>query len=320
MTGLQIFSAMCFLFAVLHTFSTKYFEAWSQLHKKSRYSGILHLLGEVEVVFGLWAMIFIIGYFMLMGKEPTLEYIESRVFTEPMFVFVIMVIAGSRPILYFVNALVNNLAKLLPIPHTVGLYFLSLSFLPLLGSFITEPAAMTLAALILAKRYFSYGLSERLKYFTIAVLFVNVSIGGAMTAYAAPPVLMVANKWQWDFTYMLQHFAWRAALAVILNAAWISFFVRKELMALSKKEERLKINRSKETDKIHPSIVMISLLFLSGVVVFSHHIVVFCGLFLFFLGFTEAFRSAFGKKLILREGLLVAFFLDARHHRHPSEN
>ena len=48
--------------------------------------------------------------------------------------------------------------------------------------------------------------------------------------------------------------------------------------------------------------------FLVGVVVFAHHPVVFMGLFLFFLGYTTAY-ARHQSPLILREGLLVAFFL-----------
>lgn len=308
MSGIQIFAACCFGLAILHTFATKYFEALSKVHKSKPYSGILHLLGEIEIVFGFWAMVFIVGHFFVMGKEPTIEYLESRVFIEPMFVFVIMIIAGSRPILYFAKKLVNFIAKLLPMPSSIGLYFVSLFFLPLMGSFITEPAAMTLAALILSERYFSHGLSDKLKYLTIAVLFVNVSIGGAMTAYAAPPVLMVAGKWNWDFTYMLEHFAWRAALAVFVNALLISVIYRKELITVALREKSAQ-SELIDDDKTHFGIVLTALLFLFGVVFFSHHPSIFMGLFLFFLGFTEAFRTAFGKRLILREGLLVAFFL-----------
>lgn len=308
MAGIQIFAACCFGLAILHTFSTKFFDTLSKKEQYSSYSGILHLLGEIEIVFGLWAMIFILGHLVVMGKQPTIDYLESRDFTEPMFVFVIMIIAGSQPILYFANKLVNVFAKLLPVSPSIGFYFLSLAFLPLMGSFITEPAAMTLAALILSKRFFSHGLSEKLKYLTLGVLFVNVSIGGAITVYAAPPVLMVATKWNWDFSYMLANFSWRVMGAVFLNALFITLLNHKELTALAQKDNS-NLNHGIEKESIHPGIVGVSLLFLISVVFFSHYITIFMGLFLFFLGFTEAFKRAFGQKLILREGLLVAFFL-----------
>jgi hypothetical protein len=44
----------------------------------------------------------------------------------------------------------------------------------------------------------------------------------------------------------------------------------------------------------------IHLLFLVGVVLFAHHPVVFMGLFLFFLGYTEAYKK-YQDRLILRE-------------------
>ena len=98
--------------------------------------------------------------------------------------------------------------------------WLCLAVVPLVGSLITEPAAMTLAALMLAPLVFRAGIPERLKYGALGVLFVNVSIGGTLTSFAAPPVLMVASTWQWDSAYMASHFGWRAAIAVVINALW----------------------------------------------------------------------------------------------------
>jgi hypothetical protein len=49
-----------------------------------------------------------------------------------------------------------------------------------------------LAALLLRDEVFRQGISECLKYATLAILFVNVSIGGTPTPYAAHPVLMVS--------------------------------------------------------------------------------------------------------------------------------
>ncbi|HQQ74785.1 MAG TPA: putative Na+/H+ antiporter, partial [Pseudomonadales bacterium] len=55
-------------------------------------------------------------------------------------------------------------------------------------------------------------------------------------------------------------------------------------------------------------LVLVHLAFLAGVVVFAHHPAMFMGLFLFFLGVAHAY-SRYQDPLILREGLLVAFFL-----------
>ena len=291
-------AAGIFALAVLHTFSTKYFEHLA--HTNPRHAGIWHLLGEVEVVFGLWAMILAIAMFALAGKASTLEYLDSRNFTEPLFVFAIMVVAGTRPILQACGLLVQQIARQAPLPTALVNYFLLLSVVPLLGSLITEPAAMTLAALMLRDSVFSARVSERLKYATLGVLFVNVSIGGTLTPFAAPPVLMVAATWQWELTFMLQTFGWKATIAVVVNAALVTLLMRRELLSL---EEPAVVRMT-----VPPIMVAIHLAFLLGVVLFAHHPVVFMGLLLFFIGYASAY-AVHQDRLILREAMLVAFFL-----------
>ena len=296
----EIVAAVIFGIAVVHTFSTKFFAHLA--HVQPRHAGLWHLLAEVEVVFGFWAFVLIATLFWLSGKDAAVDYLEARNFTEPMFVFVIMVIAASRPILHTVMATVRLIAAMIPIQRAVAVYFLCLAFVPLLGSFITEPAAMTLAALMLRDSFFRQQISNRLKYATIGLLFVNISIGGTLTNFAAPPVLMVATKWQWDSLYMLSHFGWKAAFAVFTNAAVLTWFFRSELAAKGKADG------AGDQARMPRTVAGIHLVFLVGVVLFAHHPVVFMGLFLFFLGYTEAYKK-YQDRLILREGLLVAFFL-----------
>jgi len=292
--------AALFAVAILHTFSTKYFEHLAHTHPA--HAGVWHLLGEVEVVFGFWAMVLAVMMFATDGAAVAIHYIESRNFTEPMFVFAIMVIAGTRPILQTAMAGVRMVARTLPLPGSTGFYFTVLALVPLLGSFITEPAAMTLAALILADRIFAQGISSRLKYATLGVLFVNISIGGTLTPFAAPPVLMVAGKWNWDIAFMMSAFGWKAAIAVAVNALGATLLFRKELGQLSPAD------RSGGSGPVPLFLVLMHLAFLAGVVVFAHHPPMFMGLFLFFLGVAQAY-SRYQDPLILREGLLVAFFL-----------
>jgi hypothetical protein len=299
-TTIQLAGAIIFALALAHTFSTKFFERLA--HTRPAHAGVWHLLGEVEVVFGFWAMILMIVIFFAAGKQVATEYIDSRNFTEPMFVFAIMVIAGSKPIIEFAGMLVRQSTRFIPLPRSIAFYFAVLAIVPLLGSFITEPAAMTLAALILRERFFAAGLSNRLKYVTIGVLFVNVSIGGTLTPYAAPPVLMVAAKWNWDLWFMFSHFGWKAAIAVIANSLCAALLFKRELA-------RLRAPQSVSgRQKVPLVIVSVHLLFLVGVVIFAHHPAIFMGLFLFFMGFVTAYKHH-QDRLILREGLLVAFFL-----------
>lgn len=299
MTALQAASAAVFAIALVHTFSTKFFEHLA--HTRPAHAGIWHLLGEVEVVFGFWAMVLMVITAVYGGPSAATAYLDTRNFTEPMFVFAIMVVAGSRAILHFARACVAVVARFVPLSGAMGFYFVALSLLPLLGSFITEPAAMTLAALMLRDRIFGADVSLKLRYATLGVLFVNVSIGGTMTPFAAPPVLMVAAKWNWDLWYMLAHFGWKAALAVGLNALATTLIFGRELARLPRS--------TKDAGAGMPwGVVAIHLGFLLGVVAFAHHPAVFMGLLLFFLGFATAYPR-FQDRLILREGLLVAFFL-----------
>jgi len=297
-TTIEFIGAILFLIAIVHTFSTKYFEHLAHVHK--RFSGILHLLGEVEVVFGFWAMVLVLFIFSIEGGTTAVNYVDTRNFTEPMFVFVIMVIAATRPILELSKKIVLLLSSLIPFKKEFVIYFLLLSFVPLLGSFITEPAAMTLAALLLSQNYFGSKVSHRFKYATLGVLFVNISIGGTLTPYAAPPILMVSNTWNWDIWYMLENFGWRAGIGVLSNALIITFLFKDDL-------EKIVFKDSTKSN-IPFLVILIHLFFLINVVYFAHHPSVFMGIFLFFIGFTSAYKS-YQNPLIIKEALLVAFFL-----------
>lgn len=213
----EVIAAILFGLAIIHTFSTKFFEHLA--HTRPRHAGLWHLLGEVEIVFGFWALVLMALMLLVEGRQQASAYLDARDFTEPMFVFAIMVIAASRPILELAGATIRLATHAMPVPRGMAAYFLVLALLPLLGSFITEPAAMTLAALMLRDGLFAQAVSLRLKYATLGVLFVNISIGGTLTPFAAPPVLMVASQWNWDMGFMLVHFGWKATLAVLCNAA-----------------------------------------------------------------------------------------------------
>src|SRR5687767_1834727 len=164
---LEIVGAALFALAVLHTFSTRYFEHLA--HTRTAHSGLWHLLGEVETVFGFWALVLLVFMALAQGWTAASDYLDSRRFIEPMFVFVVMVIAASRPVMQLTSDVVDTAAHAMPLRPALARYFLGLSLVPLLGSFITEPAAMTLAALMLRDDVFSRGVSARLKYATLGV-------------------------------------------------------------------------------------------------------------------------------------------------------
>lgn len=301
----EVVAAVLFAIAVLHTFSTKYFEKLS--HKFPSHHGLFHLLAEVEAVFGFWSIVLFSWIMFSEGFGQATGYADSRNYTEPLFVFAIMVIAASRPVMVFAQQITETLTKTIPGNYALVNYFLLLTLVPVLGSFITEPAAMTLAALLLAQKYFRSEAPNAFKYGTIGVLFVNISIGGTFTHFAAPPVLMVAAKWGWDTPFMFTHFGWKALVAVLINAAIVTYLFRGYLKGVGE-AIRSGAMSVESAPKVPFGLTLIHLALIAGVVVFAHHPPVFLGIFLVFMGIATAYNEH-QDRLILREGLLVAFFL-----------
>ncbi len=304
-TTIQLVATIIFALAILHTFLVSKFAKIAHHYPEgSMGENFWHFMAEVEAVFGMWAAVFMIAYVGIEGGGAALNYIEKEVaFIEPAFVFVIMAMAGTRPVIKFAEQIIVALSKLLPMNRKMAFYLTTLVIGPLLGSFITEPAAMTVTALILLKNFYSKEMSTKFKYATIGLLFVNVSIGGTLSHFAAPPVLMVATKWNWGFSHMLVNFGYKAAISCIISALTISLFFKKELTG----DFQL---RPDNTEKMHPPmwVTLIHILFLAGVVLTVHHMVIFMGLFLFFLGFTVVTKE-FQDEVQVKSSLMVGFFL-----------
>jgi hypothetical protein len=302
-SSIEVLAAALFLLAVLHTFFVKKLRDLSLRHAEGTFGhNFLHLVGEVEIVFGLWAGVLVLGIMMIKNSKEAIDYVDSRNFTEALFVFVVMSVAGTRPIIDFASRLVGGVARILPLRGALAFYLVALVVGPLLGSFITEPAAITVTALILRERFMTPESSERFKYATLAVLLTNISIGGVLTSFAAPPVLMVANVWQWDFRHMMAHFGWKAAVAVLINASLAAGFLRREIGWPAGESA----GATRPFSPFWMSVV--HLLFLAVIVATLHHATVFLLIFLFFLGFTTVTREH-QDDLNLRGSLLVGFFL-----------
>ena len=253
------------------------------------------------MAFGFWAIVLVVAMALLADGETAINYAESRNYTEPLFVVVVMVVSASRPVLQTVAKFMDAAARLAPLPKQLALAWLGLGIVPLLGSLVTEPAAMTIAALMLAPIIFRNGVPEGVKYFALGVLFVNVSIGGTLTSYAAPPVLMVASTWSWDSSFMLWNFGWKAAIAVLLNASLAAFALRRHLSTTQS-------TQPEPEARVPLLVVLVHFAVLVCVVLAAHHAVAFIALFLLFLGFTQAYERH-QSPLVIREALLVGFFL-----------
>ena len=244
----NLVATLIFFCAIVHTFLSSKFmtmaHKWEHEHEKKVKQGIVdkysihygaelfHFLGEVEVIFGLWALALLAAIIGFFDWKTALNYVSYRVnFVEPLFVVVIMTLAATRPILKLSEIVMQKIAGVLGGSLTAW-WFTILTLGPILGSFITEPAAMTISALLISRKFYQLQPSAKFKYATLGLLFVNISVGGTLTHFAAPPVLMVASPWQWDTLHMIIHFGWKAVLGILLSNGLYFMIFRKELAEL----------------------------------------------------------------------------------------
>jgi Na+/H+ antiporter NhaD/arsenite permease-like protein len=328
----NLVALLIFVAAIIHTFLTAKFRHWAHLvearhaaalsatppaaaadknqdgvpDEVSFWGQVLHFLGEVEAVFGIWVLV-LAGAITWFKDWPTVvAYVSQHVsYTEPLFVVIIMALAATHPVLGFAERCLRAVASLGR--GTPGAWWLAILILaPLLGSLITEPAAMTIAALLLARQFYDLQPSPTLRYATLGLLFVNVSVGGTLTHFAAPPVIMVAHVWNWDFLHMLTHFGWRAVLGIVISTLVYYGIFRRELVSLA---ERAAQRDAKAPRAAAPAwITGVQLAFMAFTVWQAHHPVMFIGAFLFFLAFTEA-TAHHQSPVDLRPPILVGFFL-----------
>jgi hypothetical protein len=329
----NLVATVIFVLAIVHTFLAPRFarqshrvqhdhdareRAAGRAPSPSMLAEVLHFFGEVEVVFGMWAVVLLVAISIDKGWDTAIHYMNDTVnYTEALFVIVIMALASTRPIIVFAEAALRRVARL-GRETPAAWWWAILTIGPLMGSFITEPAAMTICALLLGRQFFDLEPSPRLKYATLGLLFVNVSIGGTLTHFAAPPVLMVARPWGWDTMFMLDHFGWRSTVGILgSNLAYFLLF-RRELSGLASRVSPPDVERPEENGEGHtPAAALLPVpawltiahgLFMGWTVLNAHYPVLFVGGFLFFLGFTRV-TAPFQSRIDLKAPLLVGFFL-----------
>jgi hypothetical protein len=319
-----------FLLAVGHTFFSARFNAaahraQARHNARSAAAGrpdrpsvlaeALHFFGEIEVVFALWAIPLMAAIVALRDWTTAVHYVNDTVtYAEPLFVVVIMALASTRPVVALAEGVLRKFAQLggcTPLAWWITI----LTIAPLLGSVITEAAAMTIAALLLARQFYDLQPTLRLRYATLGLLFVNVSIGGTLTHFAAPPVLMVAREWEWTTPFMLGHFGWRAALAIALSTLCYMFAFRREFAVLAPRGESADTyapaEEAAEDQRLLPIpwwVTAVHLAFMAWSVVNLHYPALLIGGFLFFLGFAKA-TAAYQSALDIKTPLLVGLFL-----------
>ena len=299
--------------AVSHRFEAEYERILSEPNGAERNSKMLdqkkflavtfHFLGEVEVIFGIWLIPLALAIGLMKGTSAVSHYINGVNFTEPIFVVVIMAIAGSRPILYFAEGAMKKFADIGK-GAPAAWWFAILTVGPLLGSFITEPAAMTICAILLSGKFYKLKPSMKLSYVTLGLLFVHISIGGTLTHFAAPPVVMVASKWNWDTPFMLLHFGWKATVCILLSNTLAFVAFRRELLSLRSPAP----SHTEKTNRVPAWIIFCHLVFIAFVVLTAHYAAMVVIAFMFFLAFVTATQRN-QDAINLQSPVLVGFFL-----------
>lgn len=271
---------------------------------------LVYFLGEVEIVFGLWAFPLLFLLAMRFGWDTAASHFDGLDYTEPLFVIVMMTLAGSYPIVRFAEKCLQAIVSLCGGSQKAW-WITLLTVAPLLGSFITEPAAMTLAAMLLATKFYLHRPTPRLAYATLGLLFCNVSIGGVLTHFAAPPVLMVAKKWDWSTPFMMSHFGINAVIGIALATFLYAILFRKDFRKLTAKPDPALVDDAEvslNNTRVPGWITLVHILLMIVVISNNHYPAVFLGAFLLFLGFHEVTKP-FQSPLSLRSPLLVGFFL-----------
>jgi hypothetical protein len=125
-----------------------------------------------------------------------------------------MVVAASRPIVHAVLRIIEALARLSPAPTALSRAWLGLAAVPLAGSFITEPAAMTIAArwdssFMAATFGWKAGLAVLVNA-TLAVLLLRRHLREAVAEQGAAPSPIPASV-------IAVHFAFLVAVVVLAH-------------------------------------------------------------------------------------------------------
>ncbi len=302
---IKVFATILLGIAIIHTFLTPQFKKLSRIFKKKTFVNVFfHYFGEVELVFGFWSVVLIFAWSAAEGVKSALSFLNTVHYTEAVFIFVILCITATKPIVCLCKKLITAVARLFPGSRPVNFYCVVLTFGPLLGSLITEPAAMTVSAILLKDFLFDRKeISEKFKYFTLALLFVNISIGGTLTHFAAPPILMVAKTWGWNLGYTFLTFGPKVIPVIIISTVCTALIFRNEL-------RKLDFYEIPTTKTLSPPIQIIfgHLFFLVMTVYFSHDVYLLIALFLAFSVF-YFFTRSWQEPLRLKQSLLVAAFL-----------
>lgn len=320
----HVVTLIIFICAIVHTLSVNHIHRWArnieiyQQPKKNKNGlqrsvgvQLLYFLSEIEVVFAFWAIPLFFLIALNFNFYTALEYFNTRDYTEPFFIVIVMCLSSTRPIVLVAESLLRKIANMLG--GSLSAWWMTLLTLgPLLGSLITEIGAMALCALLLARQFYEYRPSSQLAYATLGLLFVNISIGCVLTTFASPAILILAHCWKWNTLFMMSAFGWKALVGILLSNTLYWLYFRKQFCVLNQRKillSKIQTPTPEEPSTTIPAWIMfVHIITLAFIVSTSHYPAIFFGIFLFFIGFHQATRC-YQYPIRLTRPLLIGLFL-----------
>ncbi|MBC7741909.1 MAG: hypothetical protein H7061_06915 [Bdellovibrionaceae bacterium] len=303
---LKTVGTVFFTFAFIHSFCAPLIAKLAVRNQShSWWQRCLHWLSEVEIIFGFWAFLFLVCMAFALGFAEPFNYVNTLSMTEPIFIFCIMMIASTKPFIWlaenFILFLSQTFHRMLKIEPVLLQFFFLITIGPLSGSLITEPAAMTITALLLFQMIQRERIDKKLLYGILAILFVNISVGGALTHFAAPPILMVARHWQWQWKDVFFNLGVPAIVTVFVNAALFVLFMKKKIISMLMPVDG-------DRDPMPAWVAALHIGFLGAVVYYAHQLFIFLLIFALFL-IAVSLTKAWQTKMQFRSAALVGVFL-----------
>lgn len=323
-TPFHVVSLIIFICAVLHTLSVHKIHNWARNLEAKQLSmregkrrprsiivQVLYFLSEIEIVFAVWSIPLFLAITAFYGMSLAVEYMNTRDYTEALFIVIVLAITSTKPIVRIAEQFIAYLAT--KMGGSLSAWWLVLLTVgPILGSFVTEVGAMALCALLLARQFYRHHPSRQLAYATLALLFVNISVGGLLTNFASPAVLILSHCWRWTTLDMLVDFGWKSIIGILISNLLYYFYFRKEFAVLNEKHRasgKLFVQPREHSSEYIPFWVTIAhVFFIVWVVAASHYPAIFFAAFILFLGFYHSTRDH-QHSLNLVRPLMVGIFL-----------
>lgn len=318
--GIEIFTFIIFALAIIHAFLTHYFYALhekykikaNRVSKQQKFylslSEICYFFSEIEIVFGFWIIPLVLGLFLFLGVQETLHYLTSRDYTYALYMAVVVAFVSTRPIIQCAERLLAYISRLGG--NSVKTWWWTILTLgPFLDIFLKEPGAMTITSILMAKTCFPFVKSRKFRYGTLALLFLNISLGGLFSPYTSRSLFLVAQLEKWDLAYTLMHFSWKALIVILLNTGLTYFVFRKKFPKDSSALLTFLENEKREHIPIWLTIIHLGLFL--AIILSSEYPPIFLGVFFIFIGIHKVTHHYQGHEqgpLQLKPAIAVGFF------------